>query len=319
MSARRPWTSHAFVIALFVGTLTLIGCGRRAPDVDEHEEAHHTGHHGGALVELSPEAIQAAGIVVGEAAPSRIDVSFELPGEIKLNAERSVDVRPSYPGRVRTLHAELGASVRRGQPLAVIYSNESLSDYVVDAPMSGTVVARSASPGAIVDHESALYTIADLSSVWFEFPIYDQHLGRIHRGQHVRVRADGGPSNTANARIDYVGPLLDPDTRTTYARVVLPNRDMRWQPGRLATAVVAVERVSVAVAVPEAAIVRVGPGSAVFLADSSAFEVQEVVVGRSDGTTTEIVSGLRAGARIVVRNATLVKAELEKEAGGHED
>ena len=47
--------------------------------------------------------------------------------------------------------------------------------------------------------------------------------------------------------------------------------------------------------------------------------MQPIVAGRSDGTTTEIVSGLEAGARIVIRNALLLKAELEKEAGGHED
>jgi len=83
--------------------------------------------------------------------------------------------------------------------------------------------------------------------------------------------------------------------------------------------VVVVERVTVPVAVPEDAIVRVGTGSAVFRADSTGFEVQLVSVGRSDGTTTEILSGLEPGARIVAKGAFWLKAELEKEAGGHED
>jgi len=109
------------------------------------------------------------------------------------------------------------------------------------------------------------------------------------------------------------------DTRSTYARVVLPNRDGRWQPGRLVTAVVVTDRVTVPVAVPEDAIVRMGTGAAVFRADSSGFEVQPVTVGRSDGTTTEIVSGLERGAHIAAKNAFWLKAELEKEAGGHED
>jgi cobalt-zinc-cadmium efflux system membrane fusion protein len=113
--------------------------------------------------------------------------------------------------------------------------------------------------------------------------------------------------------------VLDVDTRTTYGRVVLPNPDGRWQPGRLVTAVVVIERVTVPVAVPEDAIVRIGTGAAVFRADSSGFEVQPVTPGRSDGTTTEIVSGLERGARIVMRNAFWLKAELEKEAGGDED
>ncbi len=316
---RRMLGIHVPATVLLMSALALAGCGKRTSAVEEHEEAQRTGPHGGTLVELSPEAIRSAGIVVGTAGPQQIEVALELPGEIKLNSERSVDVRPTYAGRVLALHAALGSAVSRGQPLAEIYSNESLSEYTLSAPVSGTIVARPASPGAAVDHGSVLYTVADLSTVWLDFPIYVQHLGRIHRGQHVHVRTEGGPAISATGTISYLGPLLDVDTRSTYARVVLPNRDGRWQPGRLVTAVAVVERVTVPVAVPEDAIVRVGAGAAVFRADSSGFEVQPVTVGRSDGTTTEIVSGLERGARIAARNAFWLKAELEKEAGGHED
>lgn len=315
----RTWPKGAMK-ALLLGMLVLAGCGKTAiEENEEHAEDHHTGPHGGAVVELSEEAIHAARIVVGTAGSREIDVTLELPGEIKLNAERSVDVRPTYAGRVKTMDEALGASVEAEQPLALIYSQESLSDYVVHAPIPGTIVARPSSPGSLVDHESVLYTIADLSSVWLEFPIYEQHLGRIRRGQSVRVRAEGGPAISAAGTIQYVGPTLDVDTRTTYARALLPNGDRRWQPGRLVTALVAIERVTVPVAVPEDAIVRMGNGAAVFRADSAGFEMQPVVVGRSDGATTEVVSGLEPGARIVARNAFLLKAELEKEAGGHED
>jgi cobalt-zinc-cadmium efflux system membrane fusion protein len=72
-------------------------------------------------------------------------------------------------------------------------------------------------------------------------------------------------------------------------------------------------------AVPEEAIVREGSGAAVFRATPQGFELQPVMPGRSDGVMTEILSGLEPGARVATRNAFLLKAELEKEAGGHED
>jgi cobalt-zinc-cadmium efflux system membrane fusion protein len=304
---------------LLVIATAVAGCANKAPEVAESEAAPPAGPHGGALVTLAPEAVHSAGIVVGRAGAREIEVTLELPGEIKLDAARKVDVRPAYAGRVTALHAALGSQVSRGQPLAEILSNESLSGYTVPAPMGGTVVACQASPGAAVDPQAVLFTVADLSSVWLDFPIYVQHLGRIRRGQRVHVRTEGGPAISAGGTIGYVGPVLDVDTRTTYARVVLPNPDGRWQPGRLVTAVVVVERVTVPVAVPEDAIVRVGTDAAVFRADSSGFEVQPVTPGRSDGTTTEILSGLEPGARIVARNAFWLKAELEKGAGADED
>lgn len=316
---RPQQTTIMLSAVVLVCAIAIAGCAKKAPEVAGNEAVSHAGPHGGALVTLSPEAVRSAGITIGTSGAQPIDVTLELPGEIKLNTERSVDVRPTYAGRLTTLLAALGSRVSRGEPLAEILSNESLSGYVVAAPMSGTVIARPASPGAAVDAGSVLYTVADLSSVWLDFPIYIQQLGRIHRGLRVQVRAEGGPATSASGTISYVGPLLDVDTRTTYARVVLSNPDGRWQPGRLVTAVVVVERVTVPVTVPEDAIVRVGTGAAVFRADASGFEVQPVTLGRSDGTTTEIVSGLERGARIVTRNAFWLKAELEKEAGGDED
>jgi membrane fusion protein, heavy metal efflux system len=308
-------------VVLSVALWGASGCGHDATELEAHEHEHEpeTGPHGGTMVTLAPEAIRAAGIVIDVVRARTLEVTAELPGEIKLNAEQSVDVRPTYPGSVRELELPLGATVQRGQRLAVIHSNESLSDYTLEAPMSGTVVARPTSLGAMVDATSVLYTVADLSTVWLDFPVYLQNLGRIRRGQVVHVRADGGERASVTGTVHYVGPLLDAGTRTTLGRVVLPNRDGRWQPGSLATAFVVIERVTVSAAVPEDAIVRMGGGSAVFLADSSGFEMLPVTTGRSDGTTTEIVSGVSPGARVVIRNAFLLKAEIEKEAGGHED
>ena len=320
MAARERSLLWTCVLAI---VLVAMGCARKAATTaehgEEHGEEHSVGPHGGALVVLAPEAERNADLAVDTAGTRSIEVTVELPGEIKVNGERSVDLRPAYPGRVVSMDASLGTVVDRGQPLAVIHSNESLSDYTLSAPITGTVIARPSSPGEAVDHESILYRLADLSTVWVDFPVYVQHLGLIHRGQSVHIRAEGGPALETVGTIRYMGPLLDAGTRTTYARVVLSNRGGRWQPGRLVTATVVTDRVTVPIAVPEDAIVRVGEGDAVFRADSSGYEVQPVTVGRSDGSLTEIVAGLERGARIVVRNAIWLKAELEKEAGGHED
>jgi len=315
-SARIQRTLWSLVVVI---AFAITACGREQAREEEHEGEPKTGAHGGALVELSAEAIRTSGIEVDSSGQRSIAVVVELPGEIKLDAERSVEIRPSYPGRVVQLHAGLGAFVRKGQPLAAIYSNESLSEYTIEAPMSGTVVARPLNPGAAVDHGSVLYTIADLSTVWLDFPIYVRYLGSIHRGQAVHVRAEEGAGGSTTGTISYVGPMLDADTRTTFGRVVLPNADRNWQPGRLVNAAVVLERVTVPIAVPDDAIVRQGSGSAVFRATPEGFELQPVTPGRSDGAVTEIVSGLEAGARVATRNAFLLKAELEKEAGGHED
>jgi cobalt-zinc-cadmium efflux system membrane fusion protein len=268
-------------------------------------------------IELPAEAIRTAGIETGVAGPAAIEVTIEAPGEVRLNSQRTVQIRPRFPGQVRELRRQLGDAVRSGEVLATVHGNESLAEYAITAPTSGTIVGQEASVGQAVDHESALYTIADLTSVWVDFPIYPQNAGRIRTGQRVRVRSESGPPLSGLGAIRYVGPLLEQDTRVSYGRVVLDNRDRRWQPGLYVACAVTVEDASVPIAVPEEAIVRLRDGPAVFRAEGGRFEPQPVVVGRSDGRTTEIVAGLEAGARVVVRKAFLLKAELGKGEAGH--
>ncbi|HYM80618.1 MAG TPA: efflux RND transporter periplasmic adaptor subunit, partial [Candidatus Limnocylindria bacterium] len=269
-------------------------------------------------IELAEESIASAGILTGAAGPSLIEVTIEAPGEVRLNAERVVQVRPRFPGIVRQMRKRLGDPVRPGDVLATVHSNESLAEYPITAATSGTIVSQDAAIGQAVEHESILYTFADLTSVWVDFPIYPQSAGRIRKGQTVRVQSESGPPVSGQGVVRYVGPLLEQDTRVSYGRVVLDNRDRRWQPGMYVTAHVTVEHIEVPVAVPDEAIVRMSEGAAVFRAEGNRFEPQPVTIGRSDRRITEIVAGLEPGARIVTKNAFLLKAELGKSEAHHE-
>lgn len=269
-------------------------------------------------VELVPEAVVQGGITTGRADARLIEVRVETPGEVRLNAERVVQVRPRYPGVVQSLTRQIGDAVRAGDLLATVQSNESLTDYEIRAPMGGTVVSREVAMGQSVDHESVLYTVADLSTVWVDFALYPQVAGQVRRGQAVHIRTESDPPLEAVGTVRYVGPLLEQDTRVSYGRVLLPNPHRRWPPGLYVTAAITVDRARAEVAVPEEAIVRTSRGPAVFRAEGTTFELQPVVPGRSDGTWTEITEGLEPGATIVTGNAFLLKAELGKSEASHE-
>ena len=281
-------------------------------------EAHEEEHHDGEWITLAPEAIQGAGIDTAFAGPAVIDVMVDAPGEVKMNAERVVHVRPRFPGEVRALSKRLGDTVRRGEVLARIHSNESLAEYPVIAAQGGTVVSQDVAVGDAVDHESTLYTIADLSNVWVDFPIHARNAGAIRPGLTVRVRTESGPPVAGAGTVRYVGPILEQDTRVSYGRVVLDNADRRWQPGMFVAAAIAVDRAEAKVAVLEEAIVRLAEGPAVFVAEGNRFRAQPVVPGRTDGTRTEILEGLAPGTAYVAKQAFLLKAELGKSEAGHE-
>jgi cobalt-zinc-cadmium efflux system membrane fusion protein len=267
---------------------------------------------------LAPDAVERGGIEVGQSGPRDIAVGVETPGEVRLNAEKVVQVRPRFAGILEDLGVRLGDQVAAGTRIATIQSNESLTAYEVPAPMGGTIVSRDVSNGQAVDHETILCTIADLSAVWVDFALYPQIAGRVRVGQSARVRSGSLAAHEATGRVSYVGPLLEQDTRVSYGRIVLSNRDGAWPPGQYVTVAVTVERVRARVAVPEDAIVRTTRGPAVFRAAGPTFELQPVMTGHSDGAWTEILEGLEGGASIVVRNAFLLKAELGKSGATHD-
>lgn len=269
-------------------------------------------------VELAPEALVASGIAVGAAGPRRLGIFEEAPGEVHLDRDRVVDVHPRYAGILRSLRRKLGDTVRRGDVLAVVESNESLANYEIVASQAGIVIAQNASAGQVVRPEDVILTVADLSNLWVDFPIYSQNADRIRPGSPAVVSTASGPAAEAVGTVRYVGPLLEQDTRVSFGRIRIANRDRRWQPGMFVTVRIAVEDVAVAVAVPEDAIVRLAMGPSVFRARGTTFESQPVTIGRSDREFTEVLAGLAAGDTVVVRGAFLLKAELGKSEATHD-
>ncbi len=75
-------------------------------------------------VELTPEAIQSAGIVVETAGSVQMKTVLELPGEIELNADKVVHVVPRVSGVVTEVNKNLGDTVRHGEVIAVLDSRE---------------------------------------------------------------------------------------------------------------------------------------------------------------------------------------------------
>ncbi|AOJ71609.1 MULTISPECIES: efflux RND transporter periplasmic adaptor subunit [Burkholderia] len=75
-------------------------------------------------IALSDEQIGAAKIGVARAGPAQVVASFQLPGEIKFNEDRTAHVVPRVAGIVERVAVSIGENVKAGQVLAVIASTD---------------------------------------------------------------------------------------------------------------------------------------------------------------------------------------------------
>ena len=195
----------------------------------------------------------------------------------------------------------------------------SLRSQNVRAPISGRIAERKVELGTAVGRdnlETELFVIVDLSRVWVDLSVSSADLPMVKEGQSVAVSTRGQPENST-ARIVFVSPLLDKETRTARVVATIENADGRWRPGSFVTAAIAIDERATAVVAPFSAIQTVEGHKAVFVRTKDGFEKRDVVLGQRDGQSVEIVTGLTAGETIAVSNTFSLKAELSKP--GEED
>ena len=281
---------------------------------DAHEESGHDEE--GRNVELTAEAAQAAGIELAQAGPAMIRQVLPLYGTVQPNAERMRAVTARFPGVIRSVSKKVGDAVREGQTLATVESNESLQTYPVVAPLNGVITMRSANPGEHAG-DAALFTVADLSTVWVELALFPRDLSKVRVGQDVRVKG-ADSDHTGDGKIVYVTPLGESTSQTLTARVLLDNSASRWAPGLYVTGEVTLSVAEVPVAVKTSAVQTIDGQPVVFGRTDEGFEPRQVTLGHSDGDVTEIRTGLAAGANYVARNSFVLKSELGKSEAGHE-
>ncbi len=117
--------------------------------------------------------------------------------------------------------------------IAEIETNLIAQEFLeIDAPIGGTVVAKSIQEGDHVVLGANFFTIADLTHVWIEFDVYESDLPWIHYGQTLEIIADANPGKTFTGKVSLIYPEIDPVSRTAKIRVSIPNPDQLLKPGQ---------------------------------------------------------------------------------------
>ncbi len=176
----------------------------------------------------------------------------------------------------------------------------------IEAPFDGVVIRRNfdtghlTMPGASGD---PLFVVArsDVVTVSVGVPEVDAPLVGVGDAAEVRLQALDG--RTFKGKVTRTSWSLDPATRTLRAEIDLPNTDDVLLPGLYAYATIVGDEHADALCVPTSAVVRDGATSyCVIVADGRAAR-RPVAIGLSDGSKTEVVSGLEGGEAVVKANA----------------
>ena len=173
------------------------------------------------------------------------------------------------------------------------------------SPCDGFVLEKTAVVGMHVAPGQTLYRLANLDDVWVEADAYEPDLARVRVGTVARITPDAYPGSVLTARVVFISPGLDRESRTAKVRLEVPNRDGRLKPGMYANVELAAAYPA-ALVVPADAVIDSGREQVVFIADGNGtFTPRRVTIGARGPDVVEILSGLDEGQR-VASSATLV-------------
>jgi membrane fusion protein (multidrug efflux system) len=183
----------------------------------------------------------------------------------------------------------------------------ALADRTITAPFAGVLGLRQVSPGALVAPGAAITTLDDVSLVKVDFTLPESALAALSPGQSISARSDAWPGTVFEGIVADVDSRVDPATRAIRVRAEIPNPDGRLRPGMLL-------RVSVvlpsrqALVLPELAVQQEGDQSSVFrVVAGDKVEQVPVQLGTRRAGKVEIVSGIRAGDRIVLEGTVKLR------------
>ena len=192
-------------------------------------------------------------------------------------------------------------AIRDGKPVPA-------SEGAVRAPIAGTVVEKLITPGQLLQAGTTpCFTIADLSSVWVMASVFEGDLRAVRRGETAQVTTNAAPDTLAG-RVDYVADLVDPSTKATAVRVVVPNKGRELRRDMLVRVTIRALAPSTGLLVPVAAVLRDDENLPfVYVAAPGGFARRRVDLGGRVDDRYEIASGLKPGESVVTDGALFLE------------
>lgn len=188
----------------------------------------------------------------------------------------------------------------------------SLAKKRVLAPFAGTIGIRQVDVGDFLAAGTPIATLQDLSTLFVDFYLAEQHVPLLALGQRVQLQVTAYPGERFEGVISALNPKVETTTRNVQVRAELANPDGRLLPGMFADLQVLLPTRTAQVVVPETAITYTLYGNSVLLVSEGtppegvASDEPYLVVERRFVSTGErrdglvlILDGLEGGERVI--------------------
>ena len=196
-------------------------------------------------------------------------------------------------------------------------TTQVVQDYIsVYSKYSGVVTKKIVNEGYWAKAGEDILDIADLSTLWVIASVPESDIGKIKMGQSAGITSVSYPGEVFNAKVNFISPVLDPDSRTLEVRFNVSNRNYRLKPDMYVKAAVGSAGYQWNIVVPRNAVLRTGKMDMVYIKKGeNVFSPKMVSIGGERDGYYLITSGLSEGDEIVTSAGFLIDSESQIRTG----
>lgn len=194
-----------------------------------------------------------------------------------------------------------------------------LSSLEITAPFRGVILDREQIvPGLAVDPTKQIFMLADLSTVWIEAFVHESNYSLLagSRGGTVELHTPAYPDRVFEGQVFYTGDIVDPKSRgiKLLAKAKNPNRSLK--PGMFVEVNINSRSSRKTPHITRDALLSDDDDTFVYVQTGpDEFRRREVTVSSDDNPNAEVLSGLKAGEKVVVEGAFKLKGEALRSLG----
>jgi len=184
---------------------------------------------------------------------------------------------------------------------------------------TGIVAHLFATVGKYFKEGEKLFHLTDLSDVWVEMDVYEHDSSLVKLGQSLNFEFSSMPGRVIKGEIDFIGPVLNPTSRTLKVRATVKNVEGKLKPGMTADATLLTVLEEKSLAVPRSAVIDTGKRKIIWIQkDNNTYQALKVKTGIESDSYISIVSGVKEGDPVVIEGNFLLDAQSQL-FGGYED
>ncbi|MFI5144463.1 MAG: efflux RND transporter periplasmic adaptor subunit [Ignavibacteria bacterium] len=192
-------------------------------------------------------------------------------------------------------------------------TKQPVNTITIHARYSGYITKKYVHVGHWAAAGEDIYDVADLSTVWVIANVYESDVRLIKQGQGVEIISAAYPDKPLMAKVNYIDPVFNPDSRTLEVRIDVNNSGDFLKPDmyvKIKINTYAGENL----AVPKNAVLRTGEKNYVYVEkEKGVYVPRNVDIGYEQDGYYSVTSGLKEGETVVSQGGFLIDSETQIE------